>query len=881
MPSIEPDDNLLSTSGETTMNHETPDIEVSSNFKSEYCVDDNEYRERLCKLYPYTQNSFDSLPIKWNYNDKSNNLQLSMDGLKVAYKGPGRNHRDAASIRSNRPINFKCVMFYFEVHIIDKGKDGYMGVGVCQKNVDLSRLPGWDANSFGYHGDDGNFFASSGNGSSYGPTFTTGDIIGCGVDFARKNLFYTKNGEFLGFATDKLNISKDLYPVIGLQTQGETIDTNFGQKPFRFNFEGHMEKIKNSVIHSFNTIAVHEDAHIWLDNMVASYLDHNKFEETLPLFIANKGGDYELDVEDIQLRKWIGSLVSQNKTLEAVFRLNQFYPDILKQNKEFELLIKIQLFVDFTKELRSRQSNLLHEARKDYNRFDRSQEKLYAALNKDAKIHNHIKNVFDKDNGKELIHSSDDDRMMEQSLINDGHQHLNGSSSSSSNGNGIFNGNGNNKQHLSGPSTSNGSFNHVNLSNGAGSSTDFVDVFNESPRGLYSLSQQNQATSNPSNFKLITHTTFTNSESTKDISNKNNSLNKMKNKLQNTNFDIAKNVRQSIYTLAIAQSHIEENESDTDAPEVKEKKEKKEEPKPEWFFNDKNLSRGKTSLANYLKICNDQLNYFDNYEQPIPGATPLFNPKTNVHRPTCPSFQKKDSKDYEEKRREVILNTFPGPSNDKVTTSCDKDAMEVDFNWGSNGKNEKDLSYYKYQYKPVDCCEKELEYWQVYDKVVKLGRELHSLASKIENISPELYERMDDAFALTVASDDDFETCSKFNTPKDNEFLEHCISVAIMEYHGKIDCQLIQRYFNLTKTVATRCLSKRIASPYIINPFAVLFGSREEFLKKKYSDVLRLVEYNDTDSNSSQSESKEEFSDTSNADKDYKSISKETKITDI
>ena len=34
-------------------------------------------------------------------------------------------------------------------------------------------LVGWDKQSYGYHGDDGNSFCSSGNGQPYGPTFTT------------------------------------------------------------------------------------------------------------------------------------------------------------------------------------------------------------------------------------------------------------------------------------------------------------------------------------------------------------------------------------------------------------------------------------------------------------------------------------------------------------------------------------------------------------------------------------------------------------------------------------------------------------------------------------------------------------------------------------
>ena len=53
-----------------------------------------------------------------------------------------------------------------------------MGIGLADGKVNMNRLPGWEPHSYGYHGDDGNSFCSSGNGQPYGPTFTTGDVIG-------------------------------------------------------------------------------------------------------------------------------------------------------------------------------------------------------------------------------------------------------------------------------------------------------------------------------------------------------------------------------------------------------------------------------------------------------------------------------------------------------------------------------------------------------------------------------------------------------------------------------------------------------------------------------------------------------------------------------
>jgi len=57
---------------------------------------------------------------------------------------------------------------------------------------------GWDKQSYGYHGDDGNSFCSSGQGEPYGPTFSTGDVIGCCVNLIENTCFYTKNGVNLG-----------------------------------------------------------------------------------------------------------------------------------------------------------------------------------------------------------------------------------------------------------------------------------------------------------------------------------------------------------------------------------------------------------------------------------------------------------------------------------------------------------------------------------------------------------------------------------------------------------------------------------------------------------------------------------------------------------
>lgn len=73
-----------------------------------------------------------------------------------------------------------------------------IGIGFSSKNVPLSRIPGWEPESWAYHGDDGQIFCCQSTGKAYSTPFTAGDVIGCGVNFRTGAAFFTKNGDHLG-----------------------------------------------------------------------------------------------------------------------------------------------------------------------------------------------------------------------------------------------------------------------------------------------------------------------------------------------------------------------------------------------------------------------------------------------------------------------------------------------------------------------------------------------------------------------------------------------------------------------------------------------------------------------------------------------------------
>jgi Ran-binding protein 9/10 len=74
-------------------------------------------------------------------------------------------------------------------------------MGFGPKTAALTRPVGWENDSFGYHGDDGNVYIGNQNAKHYGPGYTTNDIVGCGINFLNKTIFFTRNGVNLGEQT--------------------------------------------------------------------------------------------------------------------------------------------------------------------------------------------------------------------------------------------------------------------------------------------------------------------------------------------------------------------------------------------------------------------------------------------------------------------------------------------------------------------------------------------------------------------------------------------------------------------------------------------------------------------------------------------------------
>jgi hypothetical protein len=98
----------------------------------------------LPSYFPQLNFDFHSVryPTCWNLDDKCSLLDVARNRHCVEYIGEGKNDSEAAAVRTDYEIPSQIGIFYFEVKIKSRGKDGFIGIGLSKNDVSLIRLPG-------------------------------------------------------------------------------------------------------------------------------------------------------------------------------------------------------------------------------------------------------------------------------------------------------------------------------------------------------------------------------------------------------------------------------------------------------------------------------------------------------------------------------------------------------------------------------------------------------------------------------------------------------------------------------------------------------------------------------------------------------------------
>jgi hypothetical protein len=154
-----------------------------------------------------------------------NPLALGTDGtltegsLNIAYGSSSTRTMTTAT------MGVSSGKWYWEVRA---NADGGEIIGITNISDDTGIYPGVAAGSAGYYGDDGSKYVDGSN-SSYGASFTTGDIIGFALDMDAGTLVAYKNNSSQGTLASSL--TGDRFPAIGDGGAGGTTNNifNFGQ----------------------------------------------------------------------------------------------------------------------------------------------------------------------------------------------------------------------------------------------------------------------------------------------------------------------------------------------------------------------------------------------------------------------------------------------------------------------------------------------------------------------------------------------------------------------------------------------------------------------------------------------------------------------------
>lgn len=138
----------------------------------------------LTATYDNPSNNFCVMNIMDNW---ASNATFTNGDLSVG--GSGASGTNAPAV-STMPVS--AGKWYWEVNFSGGGIDGLIGIVDKTPEAGATEV-GNDANSWGYYGSDGDY-RNNNTGTSYGDTFTTGDIIGVYLDLDNNKLYFGKNG---------------------------------------------------------------------------------------------------------------------------------------------------------------------------------------------------------------------------------------------------------------------------------------------------------------------------------------------------------------------------------------------------------------------------------------------------------------------------------------------------------------------------------------------------------------------------------------------------------------------------------------------------------------------------------------------------------------
>eukprot|EP01104_Vermistella_antarctica_P008740 TRINITY_DN2212_c0_g1_i2.p1 TRINITY_DN2212_c0_g1~~TRINITY_DN2212_c0_g1_i2.p1 ORF type:complete len:228 (-),score=31.14 TRINITY_DN2212_c0_g1_i2:269-952(-) len=174
-------------------------------------------------------------PTMWYTRTHGPNLKFADSTMTVEYDGVAKFECDAGSVRSDFPVPRSLGMWYYEITVAEGGSDGSIAIGFSLDTGSLTRLPGIERDTCGWHALEGRIYSGVGHSQIQGESYGSGDVIGCCFNFITNEVSFTKNGSAIKSVFRGLSrFTAPIYPMVGIRSDGAMLHTNFGEKPFLF-----------------------------------------------------------------------------------------------------------------------------------------------------------------------------------------------------------------------------------------------------------------------------------------------------------------------------------------------------------------------------------------------------------------------------------------------------------------------------------------------------------------------------------------------------------------------------------------------------------------------------------------------------------------------
>ena len=201
-------------------------------------------------------------------------------------------------------------IYYFEVKIntLNPGRPGIV-IGLTDEAFLLNKIPGSSKRSFGLRSD-GKVYHGQSQILDYATKFLPNDIIGCGLCYISRKIFFTRNGIVLGKPFD-LQESVAIFASASLSAPQDSITFSF-TGPFIFNIDNLIAEENELMETEMNSEQIQTGD---LYKLIRDYLEYQGYPETLKAFEeATNLSEYEKNTA--KMRSYSGRISERYDSID-------------------------------------------------------------------------------------------------------------------------------------------------------------------------------------------------------------------------------------------------------------------------------------------------------------------------------------------------------------------------------------------------------------------------------------------------------------------------------------------------------------------------------------------------------------------------------------